>query len=297
MRTFAVEYAQSVRSIDRGLGTVKLWELYQQTFRHEEYLLGRDAFINLMDENGLKLRLRYKKPRTTDSSHGLPVYPNKVKDFIPTTPNQLWVSDITYIILWHENSYDFCYLSLIMDAYTKEIIGWYVGDSLKTENSLIALRMALKRLKDTDQRPIHHSDRGCQYASLEYTNLLKEYGIEISMTESGDPKDNAQAERINNTIKNEFFKDIRFHSIEDVRRSVVKAVDFYNNCRPHMSINMMTPSQAAQCTGEIDKRWISYREKAIKEKSQQDKLLIPENCLSLQNHQGSPLGLRPQVNP
>jgi hypothetical protein len=129
---------------------------------------------------------------------------------------------------------------------------------------------------------------------LDYIKLLNDNRIQISMTESGDPRDNAQAERINNTMKNELLKDRRFSSIEEVNIAVAHAVDFYNNERPHMSIDMMTPAMAAACDGELKKHWISYREKAIKEKQS---LEIPENSLPLSVVQGSPSGLRPSVNP
>ena len=114
------------------------------------------------------------------------------------------------------------------------------------------------------------------------------------MTESGDPKDNAQAERINSTMKNELLKDMRFSCIDEVIPAVARAVDFYNNDRPHMSIDMMTPAEASLCEGEIKKHWISYREKAIRERQA---LEIPENSLPLSVVQGSPSGLRPSVNP
>lgn len=219
-----------------------------------------------------------------------------MKDFIPTGPNQLWVSDITYIIIWVDAShYIFCYLSLILDAYTEEIIGWSVGPTLETTYPLEALKMALKRIEGkTDIHLIHHSDRGCQYASSEYIKLLNDNNILISMTESGDPKDNAQAERINNTMKNELLKGMRFCNIDEVIAAVARAVDFYNNERPHMSIDMMTPAMAAFCEGEIKKHWVSLRERAIRDKQA---LEIPKNSLLLSVGQGSPSGLRPPVNP
>ena len=235
--------------------------MYRRDFQGNDPI-GRDWFADIIDRHNLKVRLKIRKPRTTDSSHGLPTYPNLVKDLIPTGPNQLWVSDITYIIIWMDAShYIFCYLSLILDAYTEEIIGWSVGPTLETIYPLNA--------------------------------LLTDNHILVSMTESGDPKDNAQAERINNTMKNELLKGMRFTSISEVIAAVARAVDFYNNERPHMSIDMMTPAMAAFCEGEITKRWISYREEAIKKKA----LEIPENRLPLSAVQGSPSGLRPPVNP
>lgn len=293
MRSFAVEYALGIRKDDPGMGITKIWQMYQNDFRYEEDILGRDAFTDLLVESGMKVRLKMRKPRTTDSTHGLPTFPNIIKDLIPTGPNQLWVSDITYIPIWKQDgSYRFCYLSLILDAYSKEIVGWSVGDSLCTEYPIAALQMALKRLEGKEHTLIHHSDRGCQYASFEYVKILRDNNIRISMTESGDPKDNAQAERINNTMKNELLKDKVFMSLQDVIDAVAAAVNFYNTRRPHMSINMMTPIQAAMLSGEVEKKWHSYREEAIK-----NKLDIPENSLPLQSYQGHSSGLRSPVNP
>ena len=171
-------------------------------------LSAKNRFEYILDKHNLKVRKKKRKPRTTDSRHGLPTYPNQAKSYIPTQANRLWVSDITYIpIHVNESKHIFCYLSLILDAYSKEIVGWAVGETLETSHCIHAFRMALKRVDVTSGKGlIHHSDRGCQYASKEYTSLLREYGITISMTEDGNPKDNAQAERINNTIKNELLR-------------------------------------------------------------------------------------------
>lgn len=243
--------------------------MYRRDFSGGEPL-GRDRFEDVVDKYGLKVRERIRKPRTTDSNHGLPLYPNLVKEYIPLAPNRLWVSDITYIVIWLDaEHYVFCYLSLILDAYSKEIVGWSVGETLDTRYPLEALGMALERIAGIDKEQIdliHHSDRGCQYASSKYIQKLQEHGIRISMTESGDPKDNAQAERINNTMKNELLKDKRFGTIEEVRAAVGAAVRFYNEERPHMSIDMLTPKQAAQQVGEINKCWVSKRENFIKDK-------------------------------
>ena len=166
-----------------------------------------------------------------------------------------------------ESHYHFCYLSLILDAYSEEIVGWCVGPSLDTDYPLEALRMALPRIEGRDVDLIHHSDRGCQYASREYVDMLMAHGIRVSMTESGDPKDNAQAERINNTMKNELLKGKIFRNMAEVVAAVAIAVDFYNNRRPHMSVGMMTPAEAANYTGDRDMKWTSYRHLAIKAKN------------------------------
>ena len=292
-RELVIQYIKQIRELDPGIGGMKLWHMYQKEFGTNSPV-GRDRFEDIVDECGLKVRLRVRAPRTTDSSHGLPTFPNLVKDLIPTAPNQLWVIDITYITIWvGEDRYIFGYLSIVMDAYTKEIIGWSLGETLETSYPLEALRMALRRIEGrTGIALIHHSDRGCQYASKEYVALLRGHDIKISMTECGDPKDNAQAERINNTMKNELLKGKLFTSIEMARSSVADAVNFYNYRRPHMSIDMMTPYEASFHTGELKKHWVSYRERAIESKS--GALIVAEESLPCQ---GSPSGLRPPVNP
>lgn len=262
---FAVNFVKDIRKKDPGIGGKKLWHMYRKNFTGN-FPLGRDSFESILDKYDLKIRHRMRKPRTTDSTHGLPLYPNLIKEFIPDAPNRLWVSDITYIPIWIDDEhYVFCYLSMVLDAYTEEIVGWSVGMSLDTTYPLQALEMALRRLDGVEcVNLIHHSDRGCQYASARYVALLKSYGIRISMTESGNPKDNPQAERINNTMKNELLKGKRFTSIEEVIAAVEIAVAFYNEERPHMSIGMMTPKEAASHTGEMHRLWLSYREEYIR---------------------------------
>lgn len=268
MRSFALDYANEIRAVDPGIGIMKLWYMYQAKFRGERDILGRDIFTDLLVENGMKVRLKVRKPRTTDSSHGLPVFSNLITELIPTRPNQLWVSDITYIEIWTTDvDYTFCYLSVVLDAYTRQIIGWCVGDSLSTQYPLAALKMALKRLDTADVVDlIHHSDRGVQYASAAYVDTLISRGIKISMTENGNPKDNPQAERINNTIKNELLKGMEFASVDEVIAALEIKISFYNNERPHMSLNMATPIQAEALTGEINKKWHCYRDDAIHNK-------------------------------
>lgn len=289
---FALQYIKAVRVLDPGIGGAKIWHMYQTEFGCDSPI-GRDRFCRIIDENNLKVRLRIRKPRTTDSKHGLPTYPNLIKNYIPVAANQIWAGDITYIVIMDdEDHYHFCYLSLILDAYSEEIAGWHVGTTLDTEGPMKALEMALMRIEGKDNVNLtHHSDRGCQYASREYVSTLNGHGIRISMTESGDPKDNAQAERINNTMKNELLKDKVFNDIQEVIATVAVAVDFYNNRRPHMSIGMMTPAQAAELTGDRNMKWTSYRHRAIKNR---DSLEITENSLPLTAYHGahSSLGIQ-----
>ena len=291
----ALKFILEVRSIDPGLGGDKLWQMYEDE-QGLVYHIGRDRFADIIDAYDLKVRKRKRiSTKTTNSNHDLPLYPNLVRSLIPTRPNQLWVGDITYIPIWgKDHRYTFAYLSIVMDAYTEEIIGWSIGDTLETCYPVQALKMALKRIEGADEvRLTHHSDRGCQYASMEYTDILKANNIKISMTETGDPKDNPQAERINNTVKNELLKGLLYHSIEDLRNDLIIKIDFYNTRRPHMSINMMTPAKAALCKGEIKKCWHSYRDEAIKRKALEN----VGKSLPLPWCPGSPSVLRPPVNP
>ena len=264
---FVVEFVKDVRRKDPGIGGNKLWLMYTRCFG-EENRVGYNRFYDIIEQYGLKVRKRKRRVSTTDSRHDLPLYPNLVKSLIPTRPCQLIVSDITYVPLWTDpidGEYKFCYLSLVTDYYTKEIIGYSVGDTLETKHTLKALEMALGHYEDNDLSGlIHHSDRGVQYASYAYTERLRGHGIGISMTENGNPKDNAVAERVNNTIKNELLKGMSFFTVDEVKAALRTAVDFYNNERPHLSLDGMTPCQASRTTGEIQKNWISFREIAIK---------------------------------
>lgn len=267
LESFVVEYVQEVRRKDPGIGGNKLWLMYRTRFG-EENSVGYNRFYDILDLYSLKVRKRRHRTSTTDSHHGYPVYPNLVRDFLPDAPCQLMVSDITYIFLGvnpQTGKNIFCYLSVVTDAYSKEIIGYSVGETLDARYPLEALEMAIKHYRGKDLSGlIHHSDRGVQYASSLYTERLKTCKIRISMTESGNPKENAIAERINNTIKNELLKGMEFNHVSQVKAAVAAAVDFYNHERPHWSLDGMTPSQAARCKGELRKRWKSYREKAIK---------------------------------
>lgn len=267
---FVVDFIKEIRQKDPGIGGNKLWDMYQKQFR-ESRGVGYNRFYDIIDRYRLKVREVKRRVKTTDSTHGYQLYPNRVKDLIPVRPCQLIVSDITYIPYYldpESGEYEFCYLSIITDYYTKEIVGYYVAPTLEAKYTLEALKMALKHYEGYDlSRLIHHSDRGIQYASFAYVDLLKANNIQISMTESGNPKDNAVAERVNNTLKNELLKEMSFTCIEDVQAAVALAIRFYNNERPHMSLNGMTPCEAANQVGEIKKKWISYRENALKAKA------------------------------
>ena len=168
--------------------------------------------------------------------------------------NQLWVSDITYI----ETVEGFVYLSLVTDAYSREIIGWSVGATLEAIYSLKALDMALKRLPKQTQGLTHHSDRGVQYCCGEYVKKLNKHSISISMTENGDPRENAIAERVNGVLKDEWLNQIKLASLEEAIKQLKRIIMIYNCHRPHASLNMKTPREASQLTGELKKHWKTY---------------------------------------
>lgn len=257
-----LSYARDCRALDPGIGCMKIWHMFNRNLSGVR--VGRDRFLSILYENGLKIREKFRKPRTTDSRHGLPVYPNLVKGLLVDRPNQLYVSDITYITVWtSESEYIFCYLSLVMDDYTKEIVGYAVHETLEADGCIRALNMALGRNRNEGERLIHHSDRGSQYASTAYVSLLKKHKVDISMTENGDPLENASSERINNTVKNELLRGVRFSSIEQVRRILPERIRFYNEKRPHMSLDMHTPAEARDMKGCLNKRWKRTREQYL----------------------------------
>jgi len=270
-----VQFVHEIRKLDPGMGSDKLWHIYKNRFS-DDYRIGRDAFRSILHEQGLNIRQRHRAVRTTDSRHNLPVYPNLVKNVIPMRPNHIWVSDITYIPIVDSAArlgYRFCFLTLVMDAYSKRILGQHVAPTLEAEYSVKALRMALDTLPDGfNDTLIHHSDRGCQYASTEYIKQLTSHHVVPSMTESGNPKDNAMAERINSTIKNELLRGKTFTSIRQVKEAINKAILFYNMERPHSSLDRHTPEQAHGMQGEMKRHWHSWREEAIKRQKNEDRM-------------------------
>ena len=193
---------------------------------------------------------RRKAPRTTDSRGWFKHYSNLITDYEPLESNKLWVSDITYIPL----NKGFLYLSLITDAYSHQIVGWDLSDTLHLEGALYALKKALATCKPITGL-IHHSDRGSQYRSYEYVKLLQDYGVEISMTQTGDPKENAVAERINGIIKNEMLEGKTYQNIKTATKEIETAINIYNTQRPHSSCQMLTPDKAALQKGHLIKIW------------------------------------------
>jgi transposase InsO family protein len=221
-------------------------------FQQHKIHIGRDAFFDLLREREMLVRKRrFKKPRTTFSCFWLKKYPNLTKGFIPTAPNQLWVSDITYIAVGN----DFAYLSLITDAYSHKVVGFYLSEDLSAQGPVMALKMALKNNPHRENL-IHHSDRGLQYYSSAYMNLLGNK-IRVSMSEKSDPLENAVAERMNGILKVELLENY-FETFEEAQKEVAIAISIYNHERPHGSVDLLTPAMAHLQSGVLKKRWKNY---------------------------------------
>jgi putative transposase len=240
------------------IGTRKLYYMLSEILEKHGIKIGRDKLFDLLEEYGLLIRRRKrKKIATTNSNHPFYKYPNLIAELEVLRPNHLWVSDITYIDIPD----DFCYLSLITDAYSKKIVGWCLYPTLQKEGPLQALAMAFNSLPTKlEQTLIHHSDRGTQYCSHEYTDRLVAKGINISMTERSDPYENAIAERVNGILKSEFFIDREFANIEQAQAAIASAIAIYNSMRPHGSCNNLTPGEAHQQHGELKSTWRKKKE-------------------------------------
>ena len=242
---------KEVRSEDPGIGGYKLWLMAKAMFPRD-WVPGRDSFYKFLTANNLTIS-RPKPRTTTNSNHRYHKYGNLIKDFIPTAPNQLWVSDITYIDLVD----DCCYLHLVTDAYSHKIVGWCLAESLHAIFTMKALQMAIDQAGGGDlSGTVHHSDRGTQNCCYAYTDILKEHNIAISMTEDYCPTDNGIAERVNGIIKTEFiYRVARFKDMADASKQIEQYITFYNERRPHMSIGYHTPSEAHLQTGKQKKCW------------------------------------------
>jgi len=251
-----VQKVLTIRTNQKRIGTRKLLFM-MTTFMEEHHIrIGRDALFDLLARQKLLVRRRKRKiPITTFSDHWMHKYPNLILDFIPVGPNQLWVSDITFIRLMH----DFAYLSLITDAYSRKIVGFHLSASLSAEGCIKALKMALSNNPQLG-RLIHHSDRGTQYCCADYVSILNKHCIKISMTQSGDPLENALAERVNGILKDELLEK-QYLSLGQAEQAVSVAISTYNHLRPHSSVDMLTPIEAHLREGELKRRWKNYYSK------------------------------------
>lgn len=228
------------------LGCRKLYHLLKEEIHSLSKPLGRDKLFELLKKNGLLIKPKRYRPRTTQSRHRFKKYDNLIKDLEINRINQVHVSDITYL----RTTDRFCYLFLITDLYSRRIMGMQLSENLAIEGSLSALRMAKEKAKNLNGS-IHHSDRGIQYCSNIYTDKLKSLGMKISMSEQANPYENAVAERVNGILKQEFMLNKTFPDILTARKAVKEAIRNYNENRPHMSLGYKTPEQVYQAQNEL----------------------------------------------
>ena len=203
--------------------------------------MGRDTLNTILKVNGMLVKPLRQYRKTTSSAHFFKKHKDLVtgKDII--RPEQVWVSDITYI--FNRNRHYF--LSLITDAYSKKIVGYNLDETLTAELVIESLKSALKNRKYKSNL-VHHSDRGVQYCCNEYQQILRRFGVRTSMTESSDPYTNAIAERVNGILKQEFLLEERDCSLAEMKVIIKQSVEAYNNIRPHLSCNLMTPEKMHQ---------------------------------------------------
>lgn len=244
-----VECVKSLRVDMPAIGGRKIKELLQKEFNID---IGRDRLFELLDRHNLLIKPRIHRTRTTFSDHGLRIYPDLRKGFIPTDINQLWVSDITYIWLGD----GFHYLFLVTDAYSRKIVGWEIADNMRHENAVTALKMAFRGLRKGDC-PIHHSDKGLQYCAKKYVSMLVRRKIMISMTEGYDPRNNGVAERVNGILKEEFLKHMDV-TAGNIREVLEKIINTYHTRRPHLSLGMLTPDEVHRGAVPGAKLWKKY---------------------------------------
>jgi putative transposase len=253
-----IKQVKEIRKEHPSMGVGKLYLKLLPFMQTHQIKLGRDGLFTLLATHHLLIRNRKRKIQTTQSFHRFKKYPNQIVGFTPTGISQLWVSEITY---WQTKDSNY-YITFIPDVYSHKIVGYQVGESLEAIESVQALRLALSGLVRLSGQPklIHHSDRGIQYCSKEYTKLLEEHDIEISMTTDGDPLENAIAERVNGIIKDEYLTHYQVNGFQEAKQVLEKLVKLYNHDRPHMSIGNHTPVQLhdATITMDIKKLWKNY---------------------------------------
>jgi transposase InsO family protein len=233
-QSILLQVVRDIRKTQPRVGGRKLYHMLNQ----QGFTCGRDELFKLLKENQLLVKPIKKYTRTTQSYHRFRKYPNLIKDLVVSRPNQVYVSDITYI----KTLEGFCYLALITDVYSRKIVGYDLSRSLAIEGCQRALNMALKSLPDT-QPLIHHSDRGIQYCSDGYVRILHNKQIQISMTEENHVYENALAERVNGILKTEFMLGEKLQSFNVAKELVEQSIQIYNEQRLHTSLNFQTPEQ------------------------------------------------------
>jgi len=247
-----IQQVTEIRKQHPVMGTRKLYLMMQPFLLEHHIKIGRDKLFDLLSAYKLLIRKRKRRISTTQSYHRFYKYPNLIREIQLTGINQLWVSDITY----YKMTGKFAYISFVTDAYSHKIIGYHVAETLETVHSVKALQMALNCLDYSfSNNVIHQSDRGIQYCSDEYVDLLEENQILISMTENGDPLENPIAERVNGIIKDEYLTRYHYKSIEELDEKLNEVVYLYNNERPHSSCDMLTPGIVHKHNLPVKRKW------------------------------------------
>lgn len=256
-----LELVREHRRIHPRIGGRKLYKLIEGDLTSLSISVGRDKLFDLLRSSGLLVKLKRKYMVTTQSFSRFSRYKDLYNGQEWNSIDQAWVSDITYIRLKDS----FRYLYLITDAYSRKIVGWHLGSTLESQNAVEALKMALSQCKRS-KGLIHHSDRGFQYCSKVYTELLKKAKIESSMGEAGNCYDNAMAERVNGILKTEYLLDGTFKSLKEAYSAVKHAIWAYNEKRPHLSLKMAKPSEVHKGVSVFSslKRKSSTRQKPVK---------------------------------
>jgi putative transposase len=243
-QAMVLKLVEEIRTAMPRIGVIKLYHMLKGKMSSHGIKMGRDKLYDLLSWYGLLIRRKRRRtPFTTDSNHPFYKYKNLINGLCIDRPDMVWVSDITYIRLLR----GFCYLSLVTDAYSRKIVGYFLGRDLGSEGTIKALRMALAGWgRAATIGLIHHSDRGLQYCCAGYIALLTEHRVGISMTQNGDPYENAIAERVNGILKDEFMLGNAFRSIQEVQPVLDQAIKTYNERRPHFSLGLQTPQQVYQ---------------------------------------------------
>jgi len=232
-----LELARAERAYQPRLGVRKLYHLIGVELKAAGVKMGRDRLFEELRKAGLLVERKPSEwPRTTNFDPALPVFKNLIKARQLGGRNQVWVADITYI----RTQEAFMYLGLITDKWSRKIVGFDLGETLETGSVLKALTMALRGLKPSE-RPIHHSDRGCQYASHAYVKAVQRAGLRMSMTEKNHGAENALAERVNGILKQEYYLDAEFETKPAAGKATLQSINLYNYRRPHTALGFRTP--------------------------------------------------------
>lgn len=250
---FIIDKVKTIRKRIEGIRGLQLHGMLKEELQLHNIHIGRDAFYDLLRKHNLLIKVRKRYAITTNSNHPYYKWPDLTGNIITTAIEQLWVSDITYL----RTKNGFVYLSLITDAYSRKIMGYHLSQYLKAHGCIIALNKAIAGLSTEKEKRklIHHSDRGIQYCCQSYITILQNNNINISMTQTGSPYDNAIAERVNGILKHQVGLNQVFANYAAAIDAVCKAIEAYNCLRPHMSISNLTPQKAHITKQPLFKKW------------------------------------------